>query len=43
MLVKTGNAHIFGMKSQAIVASSLIISAVVSFNAVTNYFADSAK
>lgn len=37
------NMHVFGMKSQSIVASSLIISAIVSFNAVTNYFADSAN
>jgi hypothetical protein len=37
------NVHIFGLKSQSIVASSLIISALVSFNAVTNYFSDSAN
>jgi 4-hydroxybenzoate polyprenyltransferase len=29
------------MKAQAIVASSLLISAGVSFNAITNYFSDS--
>ena len=34
------NVHIFGLKSQSIVASSLIISALVSFNAVTNYFSE---
>ena len=37
------NTYIFGMKNQAIVASSLIISAIVSFRAVTNHFSDSAN
>jgi hypothetical protein len=33
--------HVFGTKSQTVVAISLIISALVSLNAVTNYFSDS--
>jgi hypothetical protein len=35
--------YIFGTKAQMVVATSLFISALVSLNAVTNYFSDSAN
>ena len=37
------NAYVFGMRSQTVVASSLIISTLISFNALSNYFGDSAN
>ena len=37
------SAHIFGLQTQTVVASSLLVSAAVSVNALTNYFADSAN
>eukprot|EP01047_Picozoa_sp_COSAG01_P006269 COSAG01_NODE_226_length_21147_cov_59.226435_22_plen_600_part_00 len=35
------NCYVFGTRAQTIVASSLVVSTLISFNALANYFADS--